>query len=72
MCVGGCGMQETNDHLFLNCGFFGQIWKLIHNWLGVYTIFPYNTSDHFLQFDSAAGYAKVWRFFMFLIWFATS
>ena len=72
MCVGGCGMQETNDHLFLNCGFFGQVWEMVLKWLGVYTTFPSNTLEHFVQFGSAAGYAKTRRSFMNIIWFATS
>jgi len=24
-CVTGCGIQESENHLFLNCGVFGQI-----------------------------------------------
>ena len=36
MCVGGCGVQETNEHLFLNCGVFAQLWQLVRNWLHVY------------------------------------
>jgi len=61
LCVGGCGMQETNDHLFLNCGFFDQVWKKVQNWLGVFTTLPSNTSDHFVQFGSTAGYVKSQR-----------
>jgi len=72
MCVGGCGVQETDVQLFLNCGIFGQIWQMVQNWLGVYTIFPSNITYHFFQFSSASGYAKGRKCFMFLIWFATS
>jgi len=72
MCVGGCRVQETIVHLFLNCGIFGQIWKTVRNWLGVYTALPANIMDHFLQFSSTSGYAKGRKSFMSLIWFATS
>ena len=72
MCVGGCGVQETNEHLFLNCGDFAQLWQLVRNWLHVFIALPSNTEEHFLQFGSASGHARSRCSFMFMIWFATS
>jgi len=37
MCVAGCGFQETENHPFLAYPLFGQIWKLVRNWLCVYS-----------------------------------
>lgn len=50
MCAGGCGMQETNDHLYLNCGFFDQVWKMVQKWLGAYTTLSSNTSDNLCSY----------------------
>jgi len=30
-CVSGCGLQEIENHLFLTCSLFGQIWQLVRN-----------------------------------------
>jgi hypothetical protein len=35
LCVGGCGNQETEDHLFLRCPTMGAIWSEIVRWIGV-------------------------------------
>jgi len=72
LCVSGCGEQENNDHLILNCGVFAQLWQLVWNWLHVYTTLPSNIEDHFLQFGSASGHARSRCYSMFMIWFATS
>jgi len=29
LCVYGCGMLESADHLFLHCQVFGQVWQLV-------------------------------------------
>jgi len=57
---------------FLTCGFFGQIWQLVCNWLRVHSTDPSNIVDHFLQFGTSSGHAKSRCSFMFLIWFASS
>ena len=28
MCVSGCGSQESANHLFLHCSFFGSVWNV--------------------------------------------
>jgi hypothetical protein len=32
-CVSGCGLHESECHLFLSCTFFGHLWQLVRNWL---------------------------------------
>jgi len=71
-CVTGCGIQESENHLFLNCGVFGQIWQLVCNWLGVCAADPSNVMDHFFQFSTSSGYATSRRPFMSVIWFAST
>lgn len=67
LCVGGCVLLETTNHLFLDCNFFGSIWQLVRNWLGVHSTDPSIIADHFLQFDGSSDYAKSRRSFMLLI-----
>jgi hypothetical protein len=38
LCVTGCGLQESADHLFFSCDFFGKIWQFVRNWLGVNSV----------------------------------
>jgi len=72
MCVAGCGVHETHEHLFLECSIFGIIWQPIRNWVGVYTTLPSCALAHFHQFGSVVGHAKSCCSFMFLVWFTTS
>ena len=48
-CVTGCDIQESENHLYLNCGVFGQIWPLVRNWLGVCATDPSNVMDLFFS-----------------------
>jgi len=50
LCVGGCGLLETTNHLFLDCSFFGSIWQRVRYWLGVHSVDPSIIADHFLRF----------------------
>lgn len=29
ICVGGCGLIQTSNHLFLHCNLFGSVWNYI-------------------------------------------
>jgi len=71
ICIGDCGQQESETHLFLSCTFFGHIWQLIQNWVGVYSADSGNNVDHFYQFGTFLGYEKSRCSLMHLIWFAT-
>ena len=55
LCVGGCGLLESSTHLFLHCNIFGDVWHLIHRWLGVCTVLPYDPTDSLIQFGSLGG-----------------
>lgn len=70
MCVAGCGFEETENHLFLSCPLFGQIWQLVRNWLCVYSPDHYNIVDHFCRFGALSGGANSRRSLMHLFWFA--
>jgi len=68
MCVAaGCGFQETENHLFLSCPLFDQIWQLVRNWLCVYSADHYNIVDHFYQFGTIFGGAKSRRSHAFVL-----
>jgi len=70
LCVGGCGIMEDINHLFLSCDFFGKIWIGISNWLGFTTVHPKHVADHFLQFENLGGFPKNIRITFQLIWLA--
>jgi len=68
--VGGCGMEETSNHLFLSCLIFGIIWSHLRNWLGVSGVDPMCLSDHFLQFGHLGGCCSRLLSTLILIWLA--
>lgn len=68
LCVGGCGMEESADHLFLRCNFFGSMWYFIRDWLRLSSVDPGTLADHFVQFIQSRGFqGSLWPF-MLLIW----
>ena len=73
LCVGGCGLLESSTHLFLHCNIFGDVWHLIHRWLGVCTILPYDPADYLIQFGSLGGNCSMVRqSILHLIWYETT
>jgi hypothetical protein len=50
LCVGGCGVVETSNHLFLGCNFSPFLWYKILHWLGVYGHLSNVVGDHASQF----------------------
>jgi len=70
LCVGGCGIIETTDHLFIDCDLFGKVWFLICQWLGISFVFPGAIKDHFFQFIHAAGMPRVVNPYLKIIWLA--
>ena len=59
MCVSGCGSQESANHLFLHCSFFGSVWNDILHWVGISMVTPFEVSDHFTQFILGGGGSQV-------------
>jgi len=69
MCVTGCGEVETAHHLFFSCTIFRDSWHLVHDWIGVCGVDPYDNADHFLQLTYLSGESAARRSFMQLMWF---
>jgi len=69
-CVGGCGLTETTDHLFLGCGFFERVWFLVYHWLGVSFVSLGYIKDHYSQFIQLAGLPRSTHFYLKVIWLA--
>ena len=65
-----CWKQRTT--YFWLCSFFGTIWQLVCNWLGVGSADPSILADHFLQFGNSSGHVKPMTVFMSLIWFSSA
>jgi len=45
---GGCGMEETTNHLFISCPIFGTIWYQVRCWFGISRVDPMSLTEHFL------------------------
>ena len=69
LCVGGCGLVETSNNMFLHCNQYGTIWSLLRKWIGVSSIDPLSLPTHFLQFGRISGSSRVLRSYLLLIWF---
>ncbi|XP_024628764.2 uncharacterized protein [Medicago truncatula] len=72
LCVAGCGMIETADHLFLSCLSFAVLWEQVRHWIGCVGVDSNTISHHFVQFTSFSGFGKVRRSFLQLLWLLTS
>ena len=68
LCILGCGQQETIDHLIIHCNIFGDLWKHIKSWIGVYSVDPHQVTDRFNQFVYSSGGYAPHRSFLHLIW----
>jgi len=57
---------------FYTCNIFGDVWHLIHHWLGVCSVLPYDPVEYLIQFRSVGGNCSMVRqLILHLIWFAT-
>lgn len=45
-CASLCGGLEDKDHLFFKCDYYGCLWLLVWNWLGIDTIFHGDIISH--------------------------
>jgi hypothetical protein len=70
VCVGGCGVQESVDHLLITCSHFGQLWMQIRSWLGLSSVDTHCAQDHFHQFGHLGGIPRQTHQFLKLIWLA--
>jgi len=69
-CVGGCGLQETATHLFLNCDTFCNMWVSVSHWLNIHFVAPEVLRAHLLQFGHLEGLPRFTYSFLKLIWLA--
>lgn len=49
LCTGGCGCNKDRGYLFVSCDFFGRIWYVICNWLGISSASSWNLIGHLNQ-----------------------
>jgi len=70
LCVGGCDINETVDHLFIGCALFGSVWYLVCHWLEFSFVFPGSIKDHHFQFIHLAGSPRASHFYFKVIWLA--
>ena len=66
--VGGCGMEENVNHLFLGCDYLGSIWHIVRLWLCVFSLNLLRLSDHLIQLDHLGGFPKPLRSSVLLFW----
>jgi len=69
-CVGGCNLQETATHLFLNCDTFHNLWVSVSQWLNIDFVAPEVLRAHLIQFGHLAGLPRFTYSFLKLIWLA--
>jgi len=62
--VGGCGCPETMGHLFFRCDFFGSLWHLIYQWIGINFTPPVSVREHLHQFGHLAGLPRFTHSFL--------
>ena len=70
LCVSGCRVLESTQHLFMDCSYYGALWHMMRDWLGFDAVDPLVISDQMIQFSSLVGFSKLRCFVMLLIWFA--
>jgi hypothetical protein len=68
ICVAGCEIDESANHLFIHCDVFGSLWQHIRAWIGVEGVDSFSITDHFLQFIHYTGTSKARRSFLQLLW----
>ncbi|AES86815.1 hypothetical protein MTR_4g015110 [Medicago truncatula] len=69
VCMGGCGLNEDVDHLFVRCDFFfWQYSSLISNWLAFATTNSDTISAHYDKLCCLAGFSKQTRLTFKIIW----
>jgi len=69
-CLGGCGIQESVDHLFITCRHFSQLWTQIFRVLVISSVDSFCVNDNFHQFNQLGEFPGQTHSFLKLIWFA--
>ena len=68
--VGGCGLEESANHLFLGCTTLCNVWYHLFHWLDITFVPPEGLDEHFLQFGHLSGLPRSTYPYLKLIWFA--
>jgi hypothetical protein len=58
LCIGGCRVTKTFNHLFFYCDFSQSFWSKILNWLGVHCLLSNVVVDHVIQFCNYYVFSK--------------
>jgi hypothetical protein len=58
LCLGGCGVDDTIDHLVVGCNMSLFIRIKILNWLSIFGHLPNVVVDHVTQFCNTYLFAK--------------
>ncbi|XP_057414957.1 uncharacterized protein LOC130709816 [Lotus japonicus] len=68
-------VNETSEHLLLNCPFSSQVWKFYRRWMGICTFQPRDSREHFAQHggelttrNQRQGAQTVWFAVLWSIW----
>ncbi|XP_024626821.1 uncharacterized protein [Medicago truncatula] len=75
-CGALCGKEEERDHLFFQCDYYGRLWLMLSDWLGIVTVLNDNLYSHANQFCALEGFSKhsvqtfsiIWISVLFTIW----
>jgi len=63
----GCGHNELTNLLLLHCSIFCSLWQLVREWIGISSVDPQYTLDHFIQFAYSSEDFISQRLFLQLI-----
>ena len=66
-----CRCLEDIDHLLVSCVFYGNIWYLVYDWLGISSETSSNPLLHFHHFCALGGVSNQWSAVLKMIWLAT-
>lgn len=56
--VGGCGLEDNMNHVFMGCETFCRVWVLLRHWLDIHSINPSYLTHHIVQFSTLRDWSK--------------
>lgn len=62
-----CGTTENVNHLALDCDFFGTLWFLLRQWMGVLSVNPPTLIDHCVYSRALDRFPKSSRNYMHVV-----
>jgi len=61
-------MEESVNHFFVGCDFFGSLWYLVWQWLGFLSLNLLHVAEHLIQLGNLQGFFKHVRNSIHIIW----